>query len=92
MVPAILEENEDRASTMGQVARQEWERWYSPEHVFNTAADLLLEAREGIDQETLLDRVPTYSCYLQPFYFRHWLLSPLKRGVLQMLGVGADRR
>lgn len=80
-IPSILNENEHKATDFGKIARKEWDCWYSKERVFNTVVDLLLLAKDGIASEGYLSYALTYTQYLDPFYFRHWLLSPLKSNI-----------
>jgi len=77
-IPSILKENEHKAAELGKMARKEWDYWYSKEHVFNTVVEQLLLAKDGLASESYLSYVLTYTQYLAPFYFRHWLLSPVK--------------
>jgi hypothetical protein len=85
-LPTLLEREEPRGPAMGALARKEWERWYSEENVFNTAIDHLVLAQEGRNQESWLQRMGTYAWYLEPFFIRHWLLSPLKLQIKKHLG------
>jgi hypothetical protein len=80
-IPAILEENEHRAEELGAMARKEWQAWYSKAHVFTTVVDQLFDAQAGYTAETSFSRVLTYTQYLDPFYFRHWVLSPTKSNI-----------
>jgi len=78
-LPAILARAESHAAEMGRLARQEWTRWYAAENVFHTAVEHLLLARRLCKREGLRDWLATYALYLEPFYLRHWVLSPLKQ-------------
>jgi hypothetical protein len=72
-IPRILEEREPDAVEMGQLARREWEEWFSEEVVFHRIVELCL----GIAQERRLPeslaRWPAFLQYLRPFHFRHAL-------------------
>lgn len=78
LIPSILKEHEHQANKLGKTARKEWVYWYSKERIFNTVVEQLLLAKNGIEEENYLSYVPTYAQYLDPFYFRHWLMSPVK--------------
>lgn len=80
-IPAILEANEHKAAELGKMARDEWEHWYSKERAFNTVVEQLLLAKDGIPFEGFLAHALLFALYLDPFYFRHWFLSPLKASI-----------
>lgn len=42
-IPRLLKENEHRAVVMGENARREWEKWFSPEVVFHHVVEQCLE-------------------------------------------------
>jgi hypothetical protein len=77
-IPAVLENYEANAVALGAFARREWEKWYSKERVFTTVVDQLIAARQAHLGESRISRMVTYAQYLEPFYVRHWILSPLK--------------
>lgn len=87
-LPGLLEREEHRTARMGAKARQEWERWYAEENVFNTAIDHLLLAHQLRENERWPAWLATHAQYLEPFYLRYWVLSPLKRWLLTMLRGG----
>ncbi len=78
-VAKLLEEHEAEASIMDKRARQEWERWYAPENVFNTVADELIAAQAGKVHTEQLRRWLDFVQYLRPHFLRHWLISPMVR-------------
>lgn len=90
-IPSLLRDAEPRAMEMGHLARAAWDLYYSEGRVFNTLADQLLAVREGIDSEKRLSRLLTYTQYLEPHYFRYWLLSPVKHSITK-LSATVDRR
>lgn len=87
-LPRLLAEAEPRAVAMGAAARREWERWYAEENVFHTAVEQLLLAHQMRKNEGWQTLAITYSHYLEPFFLRHWVLSPLKRWVKGWLRKG----
>lgn len=84
-LPEILAQEEYRAVKMGAQARQEWERWYAEDTVFHTAVEHLLLAHRLSRREGLHDFLVTYTRYIEPFYIRHWVLSPLKQRLLALV-------
>lgn len=77
-IPAVLEENEHRAVELGAIARKEWKYWYSKERVFTTVVDQLILAKTEFANENRITRMVPYIQYFDPFFFRHWILSPAK--------------
>ncbi|MEY2557200.1 MAG: hypothetical protein QOE34_625 [Verrucomicrobiota bacterium] len=72
-VPRILEERESEAVEMGQLARREWEEWFSEEVVFHRAVELCIEIAKERRVPESLARWPVYLQYLRPFHLRHAL-------------------
>jgi hypothetical protein len=74
-VPKILEEREDEAIAMGLKARQEWERWFSPEAIFNTVVDLCLEIKDSRRLPEVLACMTVYPQMFRSHFFRAYLRS-----------------
>lgn len=90
-LPRLLADAEPRAVAMGAAARREWERWYAEENVFHTAIEQLLVAHQRRAEEGWRAWLATYALYLEPFYLRYWVLSPLKRRLLALAGRALTR-
>lgn len=84
-IPKPLEQNEHVASKMGALARSEWKKRYAKERVFTTVVDQLLISKQGIEQEFWISRFLPYVQYIEPFYFRHWIMSPITRHIKQCI-------
>lgn len=72
-VPKILEEREDEAMALGLKARQEWERWFAPDAVFNTVIDWCLEIKQARWLPESLARLTVYPQMLRWPLFRSYL-------------------
>ncbi|MDQ2919268.1 MAG: glycosyltransferase family 47 protein, partial [Verrucomicrobiota bacterium] len=72
-VPRLLEEREHMAVPMGQLARREWEEWFSPEVAFHRVVDYCLAIKEGRRWPEALARWPVYLQLARPFHFRRLL-------------------
>lgn len=82
-IPSLLHDMEAEAQSRGDRARKEWQRYYSEERVFNTLAGDLLHAHSHGFQNSWLPSLLSYTQYLQPFFFRHWLIAPLLRKLIK---------
>ncbi len=72
-IPRLLEEREADAVTMGELARTQWEDWYSREAAFHRVVEwcLALQAQRRLPESVA--RWPVYLQYLRPFHFRRAL-------------------
>jgi hypothetical protein len=78
-VPRILEEREDEAITLGLKARQEWERWFSPEAVFNTVIDWCLKIKASRRLPEYVACLTVYPQLSRGILFRAYLKSLIFR-------------
>lgn len=69
-LPRILEEREPEAVQMGEMARQEWEQWFSDDTSFHTTVEWCLRLKQHRRLPEQLARWPVYLQYLRPFHFR----------------------
>lgn len=75
-VPQILEKREDEAIALGLKARQEWERWFAPEVMFNTVIDWCLEIKEARRAPEFISRLTVFpQIFLRPILLRAYLRS-----------------
>ena len=72
-LPRILEEREDQAVEMGELARTEWDRWFSEEVLFHHLVELCLDIQRHRTTPESLARWSAYVHYLRPFHFRRML-------------------
>jgi hypothetical protein len=72
-LPRLLEEHEDRAAEMGELARVEWDRWFSEEALFHYLVELCLDIQRNRKIPEALARWSAYLHYLRPFHFRRML-------------------
>jgi hypothetical protein len=72
-VPAIAEKRENDAETMGQLARAEWEAWFSPQSAFHRVVEWCLKIKRARYIPERWARWPVYLQYLRPFHLRHFL-------------------
>jgi hypothetical protein len=72
-IPKILEEREGEADALGLKARQEWERWFAPEVVFDTVVDWCLEIKASRRLPEYFSRMAVYPQILRPHFFRAYI-------------------
>ncbi len=83
-IPQLLLGKEPIAKQFGDRARQEWEKWYAPDVIFNTTIDQMVDLLAHRKSDSVFLKVLVYLQYLRPFFFRYWLLSPIKRKILSV--------
>ena len=79
-IPTLLEERESEAMAMGELARKEWERWFSEEVLFHHLVELCLDIKRRRKIPESIARWGAYLHYLQPFHFRR-ILGAAFRGL-----------
>jgi hypothetical protein len=72
-VPAILEEREIEAAKMGQLARSQWEEWFSEQVLFHRVVEWCLDIKRQRRIPEKWAHFAAYIQYLRPFHFRHLL-------------------
>jgi len=77
-IAEILIQNEHRAALLAKNARSEWERYYAPHVVFDTIASHANNCLIADKQKKWFETFEIYLNYLNPFFTRHWVISPLK--------------
>ena len=75
---------------MGELARKEWEEWFSDEVMFHRVVDLCLDIKQKRRVPESLARWPVYLQYLRPFHLRH-MLGAKYRAVRQALKIGSSQ-
>jgi hypothetical protein len=83
-IPRVLEEREAEAVEMGELARKEWEAWFSEDVLFHRLVELCLDIKNNRKVSESLARWPVHLQRLRPFHFRRMLGSGLRalRGAL----------
>ena len=84
-IPRLLEEREAEAVAMGELARKEWEEWFSDEVLFHRLVELCLDIKKKRKLPESLARWPVYLQRLQPFHLRR-LLGSKFRALRRALG------
>ncbi len=84
-IPRLLEEREAEAVEMGELARKEWEEWFSDEVLFHRLVELCLDIRNERKLPESLGRWMAYAQYLRPFHFRR-LAGATYRGLRRVVG------
>lgn len=72
-LPALLEAREPEADGMGQIARQQWEEWFSPPVLFHRMVEDCLSI--GRTRRWLPEPAASWAAYaqmLRPTHQRHW--------------------
>lgn len=77
-IPRMLEDRESEAMAMGELARKEWERWFSEEVLFHHLVELCLDIKQKRKIPESVARWGAYLHYLQPFHFRRMLGAALR--------------
>jgi hypothetical protein len=72
-IPRLLEQREAHAVEMGELARKEWEGWFSDKVLFHRLVELCLDIKRKRKLPERLARWPIYIQYLRPFHFRRLL-------------------
>jgi hypothetical protein len=77
-IPQLLERRESEAVRMGQLARTQWEQWFSDHAAFHRVVEwcLLIRARRRLPET--LARLPAYLQLLRPFHLRYALRTPYR--------------
>lgn len=77
-LPAILEAHEAAAATMGAVAREQWEQWFSAAVVFHRIVESCLSIRRARRRPERITRFLVRWQLLTPLNFRRKLLPGLR--------------
>ena len=77
-VPRVLEEREAHSIEMGELARKEWEEWFSEEVLFHRLVELCLDIKKNRKIPEGLARWPVHLQRLRPFHFRRMIGSSLR--------------
>ena len=88
-IPRILEEREHEATHMGELARAQWEEWYSEETAFHRVVEWCLAIKRQRRLPESIARWPAYLQLFERFHFRRMMgerLRGLRRGVAQPTG------
>ena len=72
-IPSLLEQRESEAVRMGELARKEWEEWFSDEVAFHRLVESCLDIRRERRIPESLARWPAYLQCLRPFHLRRIL-------------------
>src|ERR1043166_6489912 len=72
-IPKMLEDRESEAVAMGELARKEWESWFSEEVLFHRLVELCLDIKRKRRIPESVSRWEAHLHYLQPFHFRRLL-------------------
>jgi hypothetical protein len=72
-IPSLLEQRELDAVGMGELAREEWEQWFSDEVVFHRLVESCLDIRRKRRIPESIARWPAYLQCLRPFHVRRIL-------------------
>lgn len=77
-IPRVLEQREAEAVEMGELARKEWEEWFSEEVLFHRLVELCLDIKRKRKLPENVARWPVHLQRLRPFHFRRMLGSGLR--------------
>jgi hypothetical protein len=77
-LPAILEQNEDRAESMGRLAREAWEAWFSREMCFHRIVEWCLHLKSASEGARDYYKAGLYLQFLRPFFLRHVVAPAIK--------------
>jgi hypothetical protein len=77
-IPRLLESKEAEAVAMGNLARKEWEDWFSDAAAFHRVVEWCLQIRDRRRLPEAIARLPVYLQLLRPFHLR-WTLGRMLR-------------
>jgi hypothetical protein len=77
-IPQLLERRESEAVRMGELARTEWEQWFSDQAAFHRVVEWCLQIRARRRLPETLARFPAYLQLLRPFHLRYALRRPYR--------------
>lgn len=77
-IPNLLEAREPDAVSMGELARKEWERWFSDEVAFHRVVESCVQLRAQRQLPEALARWPVYLQLLRPVHLRFALQKPYR--------------
>lgn len=80
-LPQILEAREPEAATMGGLAREQWESWFSESASFHRIVEWCLSIKQSRRRPERLMRAVALLQLLEPFNFRNKLVPALRRGL-----------
>lgn len=72
-IPRILEEREHEAVVMGQLARRQWEEWFSQHAAFHRVVEWCLDIRARRRVPEAIARLPVFMQLLRPFHLKYAL-------------------
>ncbi len=75
-IPQLLERREREAVAMGELARDQWEQWFSERAAFHRVVEWCLEIKRERRVPESLARIPVYLQLLRPVHLRHSLRRP----------------
>jgi hypothetical protein len=77
-IPQLLEKRESEAVAMGNLARKEWEQWFSDEVLFHRLVESCLDIQRKRRIPESVARWPAYLQFLRPFHLRRMLGAPYR--------------
>lgn len=80
-IPRLLEEREGEALAMGNLAREQWQRWFSDEVAFHRVVDWCLQIRDRRRWPEAIARWPAYLQLLRPFHLKWALRSAMRKAL-----------
>jgi hypothetical protein len=78
-IPRLLDAREAEAVAMGNLARDEWRRWFSDEVAFRRVVDWCLQIRDRRRLPETIGRLPAYLQLLRPFHLKWALRTVLQK-------------
>jgi hypothetical protein len=72
-IPSLLEKREAEAVTMGQLARKQWEEWFSEDVCFHRVVEWCLQIKKRRRVPEKWAHFIPYLQFLRSFHFRHLL-------------------
>ena len=87
-IPHLLEQREAEAVEMGELARKEWEAWFSDEVLFHRLVEMCLDIKTKRKLPESIARWPVYLQYLRPVHLRR-IAGAKYRALRRLLGKGS---
>ncbi|MES2462234.1 MAG: exostosin family protein [Armatimonadota bacterium] len=78
-IPSLLQSNEHRAVEMGEIARGEWENWFSEKVIFHRMVEACLDIMQIRQRPESIERRIAEIQYLRPYHAKAFLRPYIKR-------------
>lgn len=89
-IPEILLKKKLEAQKMGDLARENWEQWFSKKASFNVIANLCEEIHRDRSKNSFKTLIYSYGQFLRPFHFKNilrYLKNSFQRNIKKYMAI-----